>query len=173
MNIIKNIENSSIVVHVQWDAVDDFLPSYMLNWNDGSDQAEAAFVAQQTSYTITGLTLDTVYTITVSAAATCAQGPEFITAISLYTSTIGPTFTANTNPVTIISIVNPSITSTATITTVAGTANYTDPTDITPFDATTAIISPTTTAIVTNPINSAGTTTANDTSKSLIQLTSP
>ena len=170
---MKNIENSSIVVHVQWDAVDDSLPRYIVNWNnDGSNQAEAASVAEQTSYIITGLNLDTVYTITVSAAATCAQEPEFRTTISFYTSTISPTFTANTNPVTIISIVNTSITSTATITAVAGTANYTDPTDVTPFDATTAIISPTTT-IVSNPINSAGTTTANDTSKSLIQLTSP
>ena len=82
VNIIINIESSSIVV--QWDAVDDFLPTtYTVTWTDGRDLFDAATVDEQTSYTITGLTLDTVYTITVSGANKCGQGPEFIASVSL------------------------------------------------------------------------------------------
>ena len=158
---MKNIKNSSIVVHVQWDAVDDLIPtSYTVNWNSERDQSQAAIVAEQ-EYTITGLSLDRVYTITV-AAANCGQGSKFTTTVSFYTSTISPTFTANINPMTIISTVNPSVTSITTTTAVVSTADYTDPS----FDDTTAIMIPTTT-IVSNPTNSADTTTVNETSKSL------
>ena len=164
VNIMKNIENSSIVVHVRWDAVDNFIPtSYIVTWNSENDQAQAASVPAEQAYTITGLTLDTVYTITV-AAANCGQGSKFTTTISLYTSTISPTFTVNINPMTTIPTVHPS--NTATMTAVVSTVDYTDPTDIIPFDGTTAIMSPTTT-IVSNPTNSASTTTVNETSKSL------
>ena len=82
--IIKNIENSSIVV--QWDAVDDFLPTtYIVTWTGEGDVIQVATVEEQTSYTITGLTLDTVYTISVTAANWCGSGPEFRTRISLPT----------------------------------------------------------------------------------------
>ena len=191
---MKDIENSSIIVHAQWNAMDDFLPtSYAVNWNSGTDQAQAAAVhVDKQTYTITGLTVDTVYTITVTAT-TCGQESKFSTTISLYTSTSSPTFTANTNPMPIISTVDPSVTSIATMTAV--TADYTDPIDITPFDNTATIMNPTivntttattmnptttivnpttatimslTTTIVSNPTtNPAGTTTTNETSKSL------
>ena len=86
MNIIKNIESLSIVV--QWDAVDDNLPTtYTIVWTDEGDLFEVATLTEQTSYTITGLTLDTVYTITVTAANRCGQGPEFSTTISFPTGT--------------------------------------------------------------------------------------
>ena len=125
INIVKIIETFSIVV--QWDEVDDFLlTSYIVYWNGGRDQVEAVAVANQTSYTITGLTLDTVYTVTVAATNTCGDGPEFRTTVSLFTdttfttSTISPTVTASTNHVT--TTVNPSRTSnpsTTTITTIS------------------------------------------------------
>ena len=114
---MKNIESSSIVV--QWDVVDDSLPTvYVVTWGDGFGQLVT--VEEQTSYTITGLTLDTVYTITVSAANRCGTGPEVRTSVSLSTDTtsttnISPTVTASTNPMTIISTVNPSSTTTTTV----------------------------------------------------------
>ena len=114
VNITKNIENSS--VDIQWDAVDDFLlTTYIITWGNRIDQG--ATLIEQTSYTITGLTIDTVYTITVSAANTnCGGGPEFRTRITLSidttstTSTISPTVTASTNTSTIISTANSSST---------------------------------------------------------------
>ena len=101
VNIMKNIESSSIVL--QWDAVDDSLPTtYTIIWTDEGDLFEAATLTEQTSYTITGLTLDTVYTITVSPANICGNGPEFSTNIPFSTDTtstttsISPTVTAGT-----------------------------------------------------------------------------
>ena len=76
MNIIKHFESSSIVV--QWDVLDDFLhTTYTVIWTDDRNPHGEDNVDEQTSYTITGLTLDTVYTITVTAANTCGSGPEF------------------------------------------------------------------------------------------------
>ena len=81
---MKNIESSSIVV--QWDAVDDSLPTtYTITWTDEGDLFEVATLTEQTSYTITGLTLDTVYIITVTASNMCGTGPEFRTSISFPT----------------------------------------------------------------------------------------
>ena len=89
MNIAKIIESSLIVV--QWDAVDDFLPTnYTVTWTSERDDIQVATLMEQTSYTITGLTLDTVYTITVSGANRCGQGPEFTTSVSLPTGTYLP-----------------------------------------------------------------------------------
>ena len=71
--------------------MDDFLPTiYTVTWTSESDGIQVATLIEQTSYTITGLTLDTVYTITVTAANRCGQGPEFRTSISFLT---GTTFT--------------------------------------------------------------------------------
>ena len=76
VNIVKNIESLSVVV--QWDAVNGFLlTTYTITWTDGRDLFEVAIVDEQTSYTITGLTLDTVYTITVAAVNMCGQDPAF------------------------------------------------------------------------------------------------
>ena len=81
MNIIKHFESSSIVV--QWDVLDDFLlTTYTIFWTNGRDLFEVATVEEQTSYTITGLTLDTVYTLTVTAANMCGSGPEFRTNVT-------------------------------------------------------------------------------------------
>ena len=81
MNIIKHFESSSIVV--QWDVLDDFLlTTYTIFWTNGRDLFEVATVEEQTSYTITGLTLDTVYAITVTAANMYGSGSEFGTNVT-------------------------------------------------------------------------------------------
>ena len=131
VNITTNIESSSIIV--QWDAVDDSLPTtYTITWTDDRDLHEVATVEEQTSYTITGLTLDTVYTIIVTATNRCGDGPNFRTRVSLSTdttsttTTISPSVTASTNPMTNISTVNPvSIIVSATTTTITTTTTVT------------------------------------------------
>ena len=66
VNIMRNTESLSIVV--QWDAMDDFLhTTYTVTWTDDRDLHGGDTVDEQTSYTITGLTLNTVYIIVVSA----------------------------------------------------------------------------------------------------------
>ena len=139
MNLAKNITNSS--VFIQWDAVNDSLPTtYIITWTRAGGGLQPATPTEQTSYTITGLTLDTVYTITVTAANTCGSGPEFSTSIILSTnatsntSSISPTVTASANSMS-ISIANTNSTIvavTANPMTISTTAN-------------------TTTAAVTNP----------------------
>ena len=107
MNVTKNIESSSIVV--QWDVVDATI--YTVTWTDDRDLHGVDTVDEQTSYTITGLTLDTVYTITVSAANRCGSGPDFRTTVLLSTDTTSTTST------TMTTTVNPSSTSSPSITT--------------------------------------------------------
>ena len=88
MNILKNAESLSIVV--QWDAVDDFLTTtYTILWFNKSDHnLQVATLTEQTSCTITGLTLDTVYTIIVTSANRCGDGPEFMTNVLFPTGTL-------------------------------------------------------------------------------------
>ena len=100
LNIIKNIESSSIVV--QWDAVDDFLPtSYTVTWTSERDDIQVATLIEQTSYTITGLTLDTVYTITVTAGNMCGNGPKVMNSILISTDSTS-NVTASTNPMDVV-----------------------------------------------------------------------
>ena len=139
VNIMKNIESSSIVV--QWDAVNDSLTTvYVIQWT--RDRGDL-ILTEQTSYTITGLTLDTVYTITVSAANTCGGAPaEFSTIVTLSTDatssstpSTSPTVTASTNSMsisiattssTIVTVTaNPMPISTAANTTTAALINPT------------------------------------------------
>ena len=120
VNITKNIESLSIVV--QWDAVDDSLPTtYIVTWISEAIHIQSAALIEQTSYTITGLTLDTVYTITVTAANKCGQGPEFATSVSFSTDTtsavssITPTITASIDPTTIVSTAHASTINTISV----------------------------------------------------------
>ena len=107
VNITKDIESLSLVV--QWDAVEDFTDtSYTLFWSSETDIIPKVVpLTEQTSYTITGLTLDTVYTIIIQAGNKCGNGPEFTTSILFAVdnastiSSISPTVTAST----IVSIV--------------------------------------------------------------------
>ena len=82
---MKNNESSSIVV--QWDEVDNsHTTAYTVTWTSESDLiVHPVTLTEQSLYTITGLTPDTVYTITVTAANRCGQGPEYSTNISLPT----------------------------------------------------------------------------------------
>ena len=81
VNITKDIESLSLVV--QWDAVEDFIDTiYTLVWSSESNSIpKVVHLTEPTSYTITGLTLDTVYTIAISAGNMCGQGPEYTTSI--------------------------------------------------------------------------------------------
>ena len=84
VNIIKNIETSSIVV--QWDVVDDgsLTTTYTVIWSRTGGGLQVATLTEQTSYTITGLAPNTVYTITVSAANRCGNAPEFSTTVLFF-----------------------------------------------------------------------------------------
>ena len=83
---MQSIEGSSIAV--QWDAVDNSTTTtYAITWSSTRGGLQVATVIDQTSYSITGLTLDIVYTITVSAVNRCGQGPEFSTRIQIITGT--------------------------------------------------------------------------------------
>ena len=153
VNIMKNIESLSIVV--QWDVVDDSLTTtYTVLWTSERDHnLQSVALKEQTSYTITGLTLDTVYTITVTAVNRCGTGPEFTTSISFpadttsTTSSISPTVTTITNPMTIMSTAN-----SVTITTSTSV-----------LTTTTAMVYPsaTTNKLITTTVSRNITTTAN------------
>ena len=87
VEVTNNNENLSSVV--QWDAADPSLATnYTVTWTSETDPTlSVATLTEQTSYTITGLTLDTVYTVTVAAVNMCGQGPEFNTSVSFPTGT--------------------------------------------------------------------------------------
>ena len=59
--------------------------NYTVTWTSETDHKSSVATTMETSHTITGLTLDTVYTITVAAANMCGNGPEFRTSISFST----------------------------------------------------------------------------------------
>ena len=163
VNIMKNIE---IVVH--WDLVDDFLPTtYTVTWTDDRELFEVATVQEETSHTITGLTLDTVYTIRVGAANTCGSGPEITTSVSLSTDTtsttssISPTVTDSTNPMSIVSTVNPSSSSNPSTTTMVNPTTNSMTTTVNENADISASRNPdttmTTTTTTTNPSITSGT----------------
>ena len=82
VNITKNITNSSVVV--QWDTVDDVQDTnYTVTWAIANESNVTLVNTEQTSYTLTGLTLNTVYNINVTATNKCGQGDEVGTSVSL------------------------------------------------------------------------------------------
>ena len=144
VNIMKNTECSIIVV--QWDEVDDFFATtYIVTWTSEKDNIlHHAALTEQSSYTIIGITLDTVYTINVKAANKCGEGPEYSTSVSLTITavpTMSPTVTTGIIPIMFTSSVNYG-TTTAII-------------NLTPATTTTAMINLDTTSTAT-----AATTTA-------------
>ena len=59
---------------VQWDAViNQSVDRYIVNWSDGTNPVESV-VIHNTSYTVTGLTPNTTYTVTVAAVNMCGTG---------------------------------------------------------------------------------------------------
>ena len=101
VKIMESINSSSVVV--QWDEVDDSLnTTYVARLSNDSSVVQTVSLIEQSSYTITGLTLDIVYTITVTASNRCGTGPGYSTNFSLsagITSAISATVTASLNPV--------------------------------------------------------------------------
>ena len=75
---MRNFESSSVVV--QWDEVDD-VTNYTVTWTSEATPLQSATLIEQSSYTITELTLDTVYNISVAAANNHCTGPEYRTSI--------------------------------------------------------------------------------------------
>ena len=88
VNIMKSIRNNFAIV--QWDEVDDYIPTnYTVTWaNNGTNSMQSHTLIEQSPYTITGLTLDTVYTITVTAANRCGTGPTSTASVIIYTGII-------------------------------------------------------------------------------------
>ena len=82
VNVTSNITDLSTVV--QWNVVDDSLTTtnYTVTWTNGTNPIDSTTLIEQSSYTITGLTLNTVYTITVTAVNICGQGPGNVTSVS-------------------------------------------------------------------------------------------
>lgn len=74
---------------VKWNKVNDSLPTtYIVTWTSERDHiVKSPGLVGLTSYAITGLTLDAVYTITVVAHNSCGAGPKYKTTISLSAST--------------------------------------------------------------------------------------
>ena len=111
----KSIVNLSIVI--QWDEVDDSLTTtYIVTWTSERDHVKVINLIEQSSYTITGLTLDTVYTISVIATNMCGTGPEYRTSVSfptgmchhhyLLTICSNPTITMTAYPMAVAFITN-------------------------------------------------------------------
>ena len=81
-SIEKRILESKIII--KWDPVDNSLPTnYTVTWtSDGTNSTQSHTLIEQLSYTITGLTLDTVYNITITATNRCGTGPEYQISVS-------------------------------------------------------------------------------------------
>ena len=161
--------NLSVVV--QWDEADDSLPTtYVVTWTSERDHiVKVTNLIEQSSYTITGLTLDTVYTITVTASNRCGTGPKYSTSVSLTTDTtssinistaptaIDPVIsTSIVNPSTTTAMINFSISTTTTKVTTIGMINLNSMT--TPVTSP-SVVDTTTNTIITNTATNHDTTT--------------
>ena len=143
VSLEENIE--SLSVDLQWDVNDFLTTTYTVTWDSAESSLEVMILTEQTSYTITGLILDTVYTITVTAANDCGSGPEYRNSIMLSTdvtsntSRIIPSVTASTNSMN-ITITNSSstiVTATTNPITISTNANTTTIAVIIPSTTTT------------------------------------
>ena len=149
VNVTKSVASSSIVV--QWDAVDDSLiTTYVVTWTKNGVNLQTATLTERTSYTITGLTLDTVYTITVTARNDCDRGPEFTTSVLFSANTVSTILNISPTTITTISATTTAISVTTTAT---STASITNTTTITSTITTTAITTNATTTTVDTTSN--------------------
>ena len=90
MTTTKNI--TSLSVALQWNKVNDSIyTTYTVTWTSERDHiVQVKTLIEQSPYTITGLTLDTVYTITVTASNRCGTGPEYSTSVLFPTGNCTP-----------------------------------------------------------------------------------
>ena len=161
---MKDTESLSIVV--QWDAVDDFLfTTYTITWISERDDIQVATLIEQISYTITGLTVNTEYTITVAADNICGQGSQFSKTLSLFIDTSSTINSASPNTtITIGAITNTATTGyTTTATTAANTTTTAAATATTAAATATTAAATATTAAATATTTAAATATATTT----------
>ena len=92
VRIIGNNTSESFVV--QWDEVMDiFSINYIVRWS-GEDGSSGMDTVDGLSYTVTGLTPDTSYNITVAGYSTCCgAGP--VSNIIMTSTAMGPSTTGN------------------------------------------------------------------------------
>ena len=169
VNITKKTESLSVVV--QWDEVNDSIhTTYIVTWTSERDLNDIQIhtLIEQSSYTITGLTLDTVYTITVTASNRCGQGPEYRTSVSLTTDATSITssllISAGANPMTTMFTAASSSTSTATAIMIANSGTATTSSSGTYITE----HGPAPTTVVMNP----GATTTNPMATAVSEITS-
>ena len=109
-----DITNESFVV--QWDAVNDVFPvTYTVRWFKGDNLIDEDSV-DGLSYTVTGLTANTSYNVTVVAVNTCCGAGPVSNTIFVTTNNKPPTFLTTATTVTIITITRAAtITATPTL----------------------------------------------------------
>ena len=137
MNIrfpIQYITDVSFVV--QWDAVtNQSVDRYIVNWTDGTNLIQTVTV-NETSYNVTGLTLNTTYTVTVAAVNKCGIGvPSVDGRVTISTS---PSMNSvSTTSVFLRLIPTATTTTTTTTTTSNASASTTTATHLMPIFNTT------------------------------------
>ena len=87
ISVMKNFEFSLIVV--RWDEVVN-VSNYTVTWTSDGTFLSSETLIQQSSFTLNGLTLDTVYNISVVASNSHCTGPEFITSVLFSAGTYIP-----------------------------------------------------------------------------------
>ena len=84
-----DITNESLVI--QWDAVIDlFTVTYIVRWYRGDEEIGMASV-DEPSYTVTGLTANTFYGVTVVAINTCCGAGSVSNVVMIMTNNESPT----------------------------------------------------------------------------------
>ena len=90
LQVITTKSTMRLSVVVQWDEVYSTVPiTYLVTWtSERGHNGSSPGLTYLTSYTITGLMLDRVYTIIVAANNKCGTGPENKSSVSFPTGTI-------------------------------------------------------------------------------------
>ena len=115
----ENITDISFVV--QWDTLNQSANRYILMWTDGTTPIQSVTV-HGTSYTVTGLTPNTTYNVTVTVVNSCtgslSTNAIVMTRMSNATTTAtNTTVIPNVNPTATITMITPVIMSTVMTTT--------------------------------------------------------
>jgi len=97
-----NIRYNHALFVVQWDEVDD-ADKYLVNWSGGGKAKEATTL--RTSHTITGLTPNTTYNVTVFAINGCGQSDTGSDVFIVTTNEIEPSSPVITNKIELSSTV--------------------------------------------------------------------